>query len=70
MTTVQELLARLWEACRHREDFGGDLWSRGLQVIQRNRDVVIYLSRFRPSDIEVAETSLAQVSITVMPYQR
>lgn len=43
---VKNLMGRLWDACRRKPELGGDLWGRGIEVIQRKYGVRIWLSGF------------------------
>jgi len=60
---VERLMHRLFCACCRLPDYGGDLWSRGLDVIQRKTGSVIYLSRFEPSGMTEGEAPTAQITI-------
>ena len=61
---VEVLLYRLFAACRRLPDFGGDLWSRGLRVIERKCSVEIWLDSFVPSDVTEGEMPQAVIDIT------
>lgn len=64
MTSIKILLERLLKACQRRPDMGGDLWSRGIEVIQRRRSVLIYLSKFQPTDVQANEAPEMTITIT------
>ena len=64
MIPVKTLMTRLWNACKIKPEFGGDLWGRGLEVIQRNRGVIIYLSKFEPTDKLINEQPTMDIEIT------
>jgi hypothetical protein len=62
--SVQQLMIRLWAACQALPDFGGDLWARGMEGIQRNRGVDIWLSGFKPAGMVKGETPSAEIFVS------
>src|SRR5687767_13182997 len=49
---VEKLINRLFAACIRLPDMGGDLFARGIEVISRRFFVVIWLSKFEPSNMQ------------------
>ncbi len=65
MDRVQRLMDRLMHACASYDDYGGDLWSRGLEVIQRKYQVAIWLSRFEYAGSDVVRTDGGEVTVAI-----
>lgn len=63
MTRICRLLDRLWLVCRNKPDFGGDLWNRGVAVIERKQGVRIWLDKFEPK-VHVQEKPFAIIEVS------
>ncbi len=63
---IRCLMTRLWNICNGIE-FKGELWHRGLSVIERKFDVILYLSSFEPQGIVLGEKPASEITITVLP---
>lgn len=65
MNNVGILMMRLLDACNRLPDMGGDLWARGIEVIERKYGVDISLASFVPSGMIESEQPTA--TITIVP---
>ena len=59
------LLNRLWRVCESKPEFGGDLWGRGLQVLERKFGMKVWLSAFEPLGMSEGEVSASDVTVAV-----
>ncbi len=62
--TLQTAMERLCAACSRLPDFGGDLWSRGIERLEAEYGVIIYLSRFEPDGM--TEGEMPETTITIV----
>lgn len=61
------LIQRLWYACQRLPDYGGDMFSRGKEIIERKYGVVCYLNSFKPVGAHDGEMASTEVEITMLP---
>lgn len=56
-------MQRLFAAICRLPDFGGDTWAKGIEVIQRKYGVVIWLSKFQPTEMQAGESPKTTITI-------
>lgn len=62
---TKRLLDRLWRACSKLPNYGGDLWGRGLNVLERKYNINVFLTDYVPSDMIEGEQESVNVTISI-----